>query len=196
MLQDRNGHIWLGAGDYGLFKFIPEVDSFANFNPREIHDQPPVVHVMSMFEDKVGRFWIGTGHGIFLFDRESKIFTHVETVPGAPDVWKKVGRIVEDRFGNTWFGTDWGVFRYDPENNAWKHFSTDNPSKPNDFFWGMVGGLTEVHAGNSDKMWISTGSGLWVYNFGSGKMQQFKSLKGDPVTGGAKYLYYDDNNLL
>ncbi|MCD4736312.1 MAG: hypothetical protein K8R53_09730, partial [Bacteroidales bacterium] len=199
MTMDSDGNLWLGSGGYGIFKFLPEVDSFVNFTPRDIHTNPAVEHIHCLHEDRSGNLWLGTGHGIFRFDRKLELFTLIETKPEIPDLLKRINRIEEDKFGDIWFGTSWGVFRYDKENKSWEHYFTEISDKPDDYQGRFVSGLAEVDAGQTHQMWISTLSGLWVYDFAADNLEYFKSREEDPespVTGGAQYLYYDDNNLL
>jgi len=199
IIEDSDGVLWMGSGNTGLYKFLPDEDSLINFNPRTVYDHPDVVAVHSLLEDRSGNFWVGTGHGIFLFDKRAESFTLVETVPNLPDRLKNINHIKEDKFGDLWFGTSWGVFRYNLEKKSWKHYFTEIPDKPNDFMGGMIGGLAEVDTEQTHQMWIGTLTGLWVYDFAADNMEYFKSLEKDPespVAGGARYLYYDDNNLL
>ena len=198
MVLDSGGDLWLGSGDYGILKFIPEADSFVGFNPFHIIPDRAVTHVNSLLEDKTGKLWLGTGGGIFQFDRKTELFTHIKTNPEIPANLNKIGLITEDKYGDIWFGTDWGVFRYNPEKKAWKHFFTENPDKPNDHKGGMVSGLAEVDKWQTHQMWIGTGTGCLVYDYTTDTLERLRTQDEDPespVTGGAKYLFFDGDLL-
>ena len=201
LMEDSDRNLWLGSGNEGLFKYIPESDSFANFNPLTVCDNPGVVVVLSMLEDKQDNFWVGTAYALFLFDRENETFTQVPVPvePGTPDELKQIWHIKEDKSGDIWLGTDWGVYRYKPHEKIWTYYFTGIPGKLNDFLGGNVNGLVEIETGKAHQMWIGTGSGLLVYDFATDHLEHFKTQEEDPqspVSGGIKYLYRDDNNLI
>lgn len=85
--------------------------------------------------------------------------------------------IYEDDRGNLWFGTYGnGAVRYDKRDGIFTHFGPDSGLAGNDV-------LCILQDGNRD-IWMSTASGLSVYNQRSGKFRNFYEYDG---TGGDQF---------
>lgn len=66
--EDRKGNLWALAWGRGLFKYIPETDSFYNYSRLGDSNIP-----FSMHEDHLGNYWIGTwGDGLWQFFPEKE----------------------------------------------------------------------------------------------------------------------------
>jgi signal transduction histidine kinase/ligand-binding sensor domain-containing protein/CheY-like chemotaxis protein len=199
MTIDRQGVIWMGSGNTGIYKFFPENDSLINYNPRSVVDHPGVVAVHSLMEDNSGIIWVGTGQGLFTFDQEREKFTQVITEPPIPERFNKIKPILQDADGDIWFGSDWGVFRYNRKNNQWKHYFTQPPGQPNILEGGYVTGLAEIKTETGRKMWIATPAVLIIYDFSIDRLSYIYGHakdKDSPAAKGANFIYYDDHNKL
>ncbi|WP_373494261.1 two-component regulator propeller domain-containing protein, partial [Aquiflexum sp.] len=188
MFEDSQGTFWIGTnspfghernnpGPGGLHRFNRETEIFTRY----IHDpnDPNTLssnHVMSIFEDSGGTFWIGTwNNGLHTMDRESEIFTRHVYNPEEPDklsppisdfqtkVEGGVCFIHEDDQGAIWIGSyGLGLNRYDPRTDKLIRFES-NPDDPSSLsstnVWKMYqsqdgtywismapGGLDKVHS--------------------------------------------------
>lgn len=197
--EGDSGALWLGSGNSGLIKFHPESGRSEEYNPGEKFDKKGVNTIVSILIDSRENFWVGTKNGIFIFKPDSGSFTPVYTNPEIPENQNIIKDIVEDVSGDLWFATDWGVFRYNPDSKNWKQYITSNPSKPDDFAGIHVTDIQEVIKGSIHQMWITTSSGLAVYDYDSGRLEHFKNVKDDPespVSGQATDIFFDDQGLL
>jgi signal transduction histidine kinase/ligand-binding sensor domain-containing protein len=186
IFEDSKGTIWVGTNDPwgrggdnpgpgGLNRFDRESETFTRYlhdpeNPNTLSSN----HVMSIFEDSGGTFWIGTwNNGLHTMDRESGIFTrHVydpeEPNKLSPPFWgfqTVVGGIRfihEDNQGAIWLGgIGHGMIRYDPLTAELLRFTpdSDNPGSLRSVtVWSMyqsrdgmrwttgTGGLNKIHS--------------------------------------------------
>jgi ligand-binding sensor domain-containing protein len=67
--------------------------------------------VNSIAEDQQGRIWIGSNHGLTLFDRDRFVFTLDQTNFGLPD--DAVHTLTVDRDNAVWVGTNSGLAKVD-----------------------------------------------------------------------------------
>jgi signal transduction histidine kinase/ligand-binding sensor domain-containing protein/DNA-binding response OmpR family regulator len=79
-------------------------------------------YIRSIYEDKKGRFWIGTeGGGLFLFDRAKYTVTARYTISeGLCN--NSVLNILEDNQGYLWLSTFNGLSKFDPQTKVFKNF--------------------------------------------------------------------------
>ncbi|MES2794681.1 MAG: two-component regulator propeller domain-containing protein [Bacteroidota bacterium] len=118
-LEDRKGNLWFASTDSGVY-YYPSASlsaggkSFQHFTTTEGLANN---RVMSVFEDKAGIIWFGTGGGISRYDGKS--FRNFKN-PNAPLFYKEgnlnndIYTIIEDKTGKLWVGTKGDAFVYDP----------------------------------------------------------------------------------
>ncbi|MGH9401316.1 MAG: sensor histidine kinase [Terriglobia bacterium] len=134
-----NGHLYRIAG----WLLIP-------FN---IPSQIRKIKVRTVFKDKGGALWIGTG-GQGVVKIVNGTVTEYTTRQGLVNDF--IRAFCEDRHGNLWIGTDGGVSRWD--GRSFKNFSTTNGlaypsvraivrSKDGDLWVGTDSGLSRIHNG-------------------------------------------------
>ena len=111
--EDKNGFIWLGTRNNGVFRF--DGKTFTNINKL---NGLPNNNVSTIFEDKDGDMWFGcdipdgvTKGGIARLDKKllnsaNKKITEMPTRKGLPN--SGVRTILQDKEGNMWFGSRGG----------------------------------------------------------------------------------------
>ncbi|WP_316792602.1 two-component regulator propeller domain-containing protein [Pedobacter frigoris] len=167
VLEDRRGNMWFATTDSGVYYYNNSaplgagVKSIQHFTTKEGLANN---RVMSVYEDKAGMIWFGTGSGISRFDGKS--FQNF-TIPNAPRVYNDgkwnndVNTVVEDKTGKLWVGTRGAAFVYDGK----KFTALTHNGEPFIDVWSII----EDKKGN---IWLSgfngfkvsqTG-GLWRYD--------------------------------
>ena len=75
LFVDSNGYIWIGTKSGGVSRFDPSTGDFFNLvsNYSQTSDILPVNRVLSFYEDKKSRIWMGSWRrGVFVYDPEKK----------------------------------------------------------------------------------------------------------------------------
>jgi ligand-binding sensor domain-containing protein len=104
VLEDRRGNIWFASTDSGVYYYNGK--SFQHFTTREGLANN---RVMSIYEDRAGIIWFGTGGGVSRYDGRS--FRNFTTKEGH---WNNdITTIMEDKTGKLWIGTRGEAFVYD-----------------------------------------------------------------------------------
>jgi ligand-binding sensor domain-containing protein len=144
VLEDRRGNIWFASLDSGVYYYNGK--SFQHFTTREGLANNQVV---SVYEDKAGIIWFGTGGGVSRYDGKS--FRNFTTKEG--QLSNVITTIIEDRTGKLWIGTRGEAFVYDG-----KTFTTltNKDGKAFNNVWSII----EDRKGN---IWFGD-NGLWRYD--------------------------------
>ena len=101
-LADSKGRIWFGT-DNGLLRVTG--NSWEQFTTA---NGLPDIRVSELFEDDLGKVWLGTEGGVGYFDRDSCMRPVGDERVNAP-----IRAIAQDGRGHMWFGTQDGALRYD-----------------------------------------------------------------------------------
>ncbi|MEZ0612032.1 two-component regulator propeller domain-containing protein [Fibrella sp. WM1] len=111
VLEDRRGNLWFASTDSGVY--YDNGKSIQHFTTREGLANNSVT---SIYEDKAGIIWFGTGDGLSRHDGKS--FQNF-TSPNAPLFYKEgswnndIHTIIEDKTGKLWVGTRGDAFVFD-----------------------------------------------------------------------------------
>lgn len=146
-LEDRNGVLWIGSGDYpvGLYRCtrVPVVRCAMVPSVEEI-----VREVSALYEDATGRIWAGAANGLFRFE-DGKL-RRVEESPGAPKA--PVRAFARTRDGAIWMATNGGgIARW--ANGTFRSVTTAD-GLPSDL-------VRALHVDSDGMLWIGTeGRGL------------------------------------
>jgi len=155
MIDDENGHIWIGTDHKGLFIYDRANESLTN----QLFDQMTNSSIASnyvgcLYKDNNGIIWIGHNKkGISYYHDSFHNFLNISH----PDC-KDVSSIFEDKQGNVWLGTDGnGLFLKDkmPNNKIQKLPMQNNA-------------IVSVIKDQKGRVWIGTYlNGLFCYENGT-----------------------------
>ena len=147
VFKDREGNIWLGTNDEGLYKYQGEV--IVHYDHRhQLSDN----WVTAVTEDAEGNIWFGT-NGAGLDKLEGEQFVNYSTKNGLPNNY--ITSSTRDRLGNLWFGTKGnGIIKYDGK--EFYHFNSSD---------GLVfDAIRCLYADKNNHLWIGTVNGLSHYD--------------------------------
>ena len=145
VLEDRKGNLWFASRDSGVYYY--DGKSFQHFTTSEgLADNG----VRSIYEDKAGNIWFGTGGGVSRYDGKS--FQNFTTNEGLSH--NDLTTIMEDKTGKLWFGTRGEPCFYDG-----KTFTVlkNKDGKAFNNVWSII----EDKKGN---IWFGDVDGLWRYD--------------------------------
>ncbi|MDO8703287.1 MAG: two-component regulator propeller domain-containing protein [Undibacterium sp.] len=127
LIQDRQGFIWIGTNNAGLYRYDgyrAEKFQHSPMNGRSLpHDR-----VSALFEDKEGRIWAGTQNGLARFNAESGDFTRFLPVAGS-NSQHIIKAIISDGKSGMWLATWGGLQHFDPALGTFTIYSHD-PARP------------------------------------------------------------------
>ena len=194
ILQDSRGFMWFGTEDglnkydgYSFTVYKPDPDNFNSLSDN---------YVKSIYEDKSGTLWIGTGRGgLNKFDRAKEQFSHYQHDATDPNSLShnSVWSIYEDKSGTLWIGTyGGGLNKFDRAKKQFSHYQKD-ANDPYSLSHNYVMSICEDKSGT---LWIGTGGGV---NRFDRKKEQFSHYMHDPnnpnsLSHRTVYSIYEDKS--
>lgn len=198
---DKKNILWIATEGGGLYRYIPDIDSLASFEPDErISFAISSSVIWDIFEDEFNVMWLATTNGISKFNNNKKEFGFLFYDVHSPNnslSSATVRSIAKDKNGIIWIGTlGGGLNKYDRQNKRFEYFY-NNPKNPNSLSGNSVSAILEDSKG---RLWIGT----WAYglNLMDRKKNTFKIFRHNP--NDAKSISHDiiqtiyedsDNNL-
>ena len=158
VLEDRRGNLWFATTDSGVYQYNGK--TFQHFTTREGLASNAV---SSVYEDKTGTIWFGTGGGVSRFDGKS--FRNFTTKDGLSN--NEITTIMEDRTGKLWIGTRGDACYYDrktftvfknKEGKAFHNVWSIIEDKKGNIWFGAY--IIEAKKGNR----LLVSAGLWRYD--------------------------------
>jgi len=154
--EDRQGNLWFGYNNAGLYKYDPETNVFESY--RHIHLRPdgrqPYL-ILAIYEDQSGILWIGTdGGGLIRFNPANQVYNkYGSNVGGNRGIGSpRVNDINEDIDGNLLVGTSNGLVIIHNDRETVHHYNEKN-GLANSFIYAI-----EIDRFNN--YWVSTNRGL------------------------------------
>jgi ligand-binding sensor domain-containing protein len=193
ILVDHSGIVWIGTGE-GLDRLDPATEKFNHY----VHSDNDISSlssniVRSLYEDKAGVLWVGTGiafltntkeGGLNKFNKATGTFTRYLHDPNDPHslISNKVRAIFEDSKGNFWVGTDSdGLHLMNRQNGTFERLTYDplHPeklSRPPVKKGDKMDHITFITEDVTGKIWIGAYSqGIVCYNPKTKKIDHFNS---------------------
>jgi ligand-binding sensor domain-containing protein len=170
VLEDRNGNLWFGTRDSGVYLLPLGQTSFQHFTTKQgLASNYGATH---LYEDKAGNIWFGTAGGLSRYDAslndgiwQGKSLLNFRMKGGQLN--NDINNIMEDKTGNLWFGTRGNLSVYDGKtftvlkNKEGKSFTNVwgiAEDKKGNIWFGAT--IKEDKRGNT--LYVS--QGLWRYN--------------------------------
>lgn len=110
MVETANGWLWASSKTRGLFRKLPNEESFYAFPSESIGRE----NVIILFSDKKGDLWAATnGGGLYRYDSKKSDFVRYDEE--GTILHKQIVRFIqEDEQGALWLGTSVGIIRVSP----------------------------------------------------------------------------------
>ncbi len=116
---DRQGHIWVGTEDNGVWRYDPTKKQWTQFTAQSTGGGLGDNDIYSLTCDRLGRVWAGTGRdGVSVFNGKSwKTYGPIDGPLGCHVVALATSPVS----GDVWGCTESGLFRYSLKTNAWAY---------------------------------------------------------------------------
>ncbi|MFC1848625.1 two-component regulator propeller domain-containing protein [candidate division CSSED10-310 bacterium] len=151
-------------------------------------DQKPSQHsIRSIYQDRSGYLWFGTGVGLYRYDGYT--FTHFNHEPADPSTISEnyVLCIFEDSDGFLWIGTYGGLNKFDRTTETFKRFQHD-PAQPQSISNDRV---QVIYQDSRKFLWIGTAGGVNKFD---PETEDFTYYGHDPGNPGS--LCHNDVNAI
>lgn len=154
LLEDKNGHLWIGTMGNGLFYYDAPTKRIINFiynqkNKKSISGNS----ITTIFEDSYGDKWVGTeGSGLCKFNLADSSFSSYTLKDGLPG--NTIFKILEDSLKNLWITTSKGLVCFNPSTKKIIVYTTAN---------GLLSDQFNYNSGYKDangKMYFGSVKGL------------------------------------
>ncbi len=172
LYEDRNGTVWIGSNGFGgLLRWDQQSKTFSQVSldvPGKRRNA-----AVAILEDSHGAFWVGTGDGVWVYDRRTggKRWYTIDTA-GSRQVWE----IYEDHGRRIWLSTSsasGGLYEYDRVH--------DRFVRQHDV------AAWSIHEDRTNRMWLGTSQGLMRFDQNSDSLVSVltdsNGLSGENVFG-------------
>nr|WP_203565123.1 hybrid sensor histidine kinase/response regulator [Alteromonas genovensis] len=151
---DDEGNLWIGTYKNGVYVYNVRNKTFKHLTQR---DGLPHPEIHTIFKERNGNMWVGTGKGVSRWQKGGK---HFDAFSTAKQDETLLGSIVEDIHqsanGDIWVATQKGLNRYLPDTQSFKQFSEQE---------GLPATLIRAMAnGDNGKLWLTTNKGIFLYD--------------------------------
>jgi len=166
LYRDSQDRLWIGTQSGGLNMHDPYRNRFVRYMGVDDEDQYQTLSdntVWTILEDHEGLFWVGTGFGLNLMNREQGSFHRIFSVSedSTSLTHNHISALYEDNQGTLWIGTANGFNKLDREKGEfrqYKTFRTGESEQP----LGMIRSIYEDTRGT---FWIGTeNQGLYIFD--------------------------------
>ena len=170
ILEDQDGHLWIGTVEGGLNLKRKDEEHFVHFTASSTA-QLSHNSVSALSIDNKQRLWVGTwGYGVTLLDMNDpnkKALKYINTGNNPSFSLDFVGALTFDKHNNgMWIGTNQGLFYFDLEKDSLQVPFSNNMS---DHINGIIGSIID----DDNKLWIGCNEGVYVIDLDSKTDESF-----------------------
>ncbi|PIE01188.1 MAG: hypothetical protein CSA81_12585 [Acidobacteria bacterium] len=196
-IDDGAGNLWIGtwAGG-GLYKLNRHTDQVTQYTVK--NSLLPDNLILSLYQDKEERIWIGTDNGLVRYDPINDEWDTISFVLEKPVKGNNhaVMSLLEDPQGRIWIGTRNGVYVYKPGAGTLKHLNILNQGDQqaeSEVIWDLkFDGDQHVWAATHEQGLISWHIDSFEKEHFKGDISQARGL----TTSALRCLFFDDRGLL
>ena len=184
MYRDNKGIIWIGTTNNGVNSINPDLSIGTSF----LSDIPtPNNSIITLFEDKTNKLWVGTVGGLYVIDlKTKKIRKYIHDPKDQNSLGdNQIPAIVEDNNGIVWLGTyEHGIEKYNRKSGTFEHIPLKNLPDSSSLPKNAVHLL---YIDSYGYLWAATYKGLARINLSNETFKWYTPKLND--TQGQWYLY-------
>ncbi len=188
LVEDRENNLWIGTKQTGLSKLNLLSEKFTTLSYSD-KNQVGIVsnNIRKIIIDAQGKLWIGTLHGINVYDPATQKLAILQNMPGdmASLSQNSVYDIFQDKQGIIWIGTYFGgVNMVYPNHTPFRIYS----SKPNNK--GLSGRvISAITEDSQNNLWIGTeGEGVNYFDRQTNTYRHYLFSPNNPNSVGSNLI--------
>jgi ligand-binding sensor domain-containing protein len=154
----KNGHIWMGSNDSGIFGFNAHTQQFI-FIPitRPCHSSYHAPGFNYVKEDDAGNLWtINDNNEVVYYDMSERKFYFLPIQQNNTEPMRRASLIFQDRSHKIWICTNNGLLTIDSRQKdffCYRHETNESSAGLSDFIWGL-------HRTRQGDFLVGTSSGI------------------------------------
>lgn len=177
IFEDKDGNLWLGGRNMGIFKFDPVSCLFHEIMPDpDDTTKKRDRDITNYFVDSSGTFWISGIDGLYTYNEDMETFSKILPV--------STFSVQEDSNGKLWFGTGSGVYVYDKRTAGFTRYS-HSENNENSL---IADDVSKVMIDISGNIWIATVDGISKYSPTKNKFKQIYHIPVNDNTPVSNYI--------
>jgi len=181
--EDKAGNLLVGT-DQQLY-LIKDENTITELKPSNLSDFTEYFRVLRT--DNSGRVWIGTNHGLFVYNLATNTANKVNLFAN-PGTSQEIWEIWIDNDGSVWVGTyAEGIFIVNSETFASKHLDVDPGNERSKT-------VRSIAKDKNGKYWVGTRGGLYTYEKQRGVTGFYYRDESEPkslVNNSIQCIYHD-----
>ncbi|HAI41016.1 MAG TPA: histidine kinase, partial [Maribacter sp.] len=130
IFEDKQGHIWIGTLNSGLFKLTKDENHWISKH-YSTSNSLSNNFVNTIIQDSEGTIWVGTQGGLNKYNSESDSFKPITEVDGLRN--DAIKGIIDDTYNHLWLSTENGVTRYDTCSGNFLNYDVDEGLQAKEF---------------------------------------------------------------
>lgn len=188
IIEDQNGHLWIGTRTSGLVKFDPEYEQFTKFifDPSKSENSISGNKITALTIDNNGILWIGTQYnGLNRYNPVTNQFTnyrHSESVNSLPS--DTILDVLVSSKSELWVLTNAGLTSVNQENETFNNVNLEDVP-----FFFRGNSQFELNEDLNGNIWYGTESGAVKYDPISGQPEILKLSSFGLKEDGADMIY-------
>lgn len=197
--KSKNGDLWIATMGGGLCRYDRQKDQFIRFKDDLIKsNNPSIEEINSVLEDSKGQVWIGTKHGLDMFDINKSSFTHYRHNKNDKGSLSDdlIRNVFEDSDHNLWISTFGGLDLFDAKNKTFTTFQHNEENSKSI----SSNNIYLVFEDSKHRLWIGTNEdGLELFDKERGEFDHFKhnaNIKNSLVNNAVRAICEDNEGNL
>jgi signal transduction histidine kinase/ligand-binding sensor domain-containing protein/DNA-binding response OmpR family regulator len=196
IVSKKTGLVWVGTYSSGLDCFDPRTRAFTHYTTtakkgRQISSN----YIYSLLEDSKGQIWIGTDHGVNVFNPATgQIEVYLASKGSKRNINindDAIQTLLEDRQGNIWIGhyTN-GISIFNPLTKSFSYLNTQNSQLNSNV-------VSVFHEDDKGNIWVGTmEGGLNCYDTKRKKFTSFYNEQNGLINNTINFITQDEKGFL
>jgi diguanylate cyclase (GGDEF)-like protein len=184
LLEVRRGDLWVGSFGGGVQRVAADARRDGvewPFETRRFPEDAPdsARLVWNLLQDRAGRIWVATDHGIYWTDPDAPTWQPEPALP--PNLRAGSVRVLmEDERGRIWAGSSSGLWRFDAFGEARQPVSLVPAGGAEPWFAQQDRSVYALHRDSDGRVWVGTSGGLHILAADDAPLARYRVVDGLP----------------